>query len=264
MAELSMDGRVVYTLGKRIKNVQDPTITVRESGKIVHIGTVGKNHFFELPFAFGKVYEITASQINFHSKTTVVDTRNVPKEYQEYGFEFGGFQIDLTLKNSVLETTKNTLTGRIYFDTSAGGFNYEIFKPGKEILNGKIILSGTVIGKSKSATMGISQAWVILKEEGAILNTVRSDEVGHFELAVPQWRDFEITFGKIGFHTKVLNVTTKDLPDTRQSNYPEYKLEVDLLLKTTPKEPTQSINFGTIYYDTKIKDLNFKKPEKNE
>lgn len=79
---------------------------------------------YSLILDFDHNYSMLISAKGFHSKTLLIDTRQVSEEEQTWGFEFGGFIFDLL---PISEHDEKATIGRIYYDDKIENFQWEKF-----------------------------------------------------------------------------------------------------------------------------------------
>lgn len=120
---LAIDATVKDKEGGRLENAK---VTLIQDGAEVNRVTTGKNGRFDLFLDFGHEYVIEIEKSGFVSKKLYINTHNVPAEEQAWGYEFGGFIIDLFkdvpgIDYSILDKP----VGKVYYDEVISNFQYD-------------------------------------------------------------------------------------------------------------------------------------------
>ena len=120
---LALDANVKDQDGGKLAGVD---IVVIQDGALVEKVKTRNNGRFDLLLDFDHEYIIEANRPGFVSKRMYVNTNNVPEDEQLWGYEYGGFAIDL-FKNiegvdfSILDKP----VAKIYYDPNAQNFTYD-------------------------------------------------------------------------------------------------------------------------------------------
>jgi hypothetical protein len=120
---LALDATVKDQDGGKLPGVD---IVVIQDGALVSKVKTRSNGRFDLLLDFDHEYIIEANRPGFVSKRMYVNTNNVPEDEQLWGYEYGGFAIDL-FKNiegvdfSILEKP----VAKIYYDPNVQNFTYD-------------------------------------------------------------------------------------------------------------------------------------------
>ena len=120
---LALDATVKDQDGGKLAGVD---IVVIQDGALVEKVKTRNNGRFDLLLDFDHEYIIEANRPGFVSKRMYVNTNNVPEDEQLWGYEYGGFAIDL-FKNiegvdfSILDKP----VAKIYYDPNAQNFTYD-------------------------------------------------------------------------------------------------------------------------------------------
>jgi len=120
---LAIDATVKDKEGGRLQSAK---VTLIQDGAEINRVTTGKNGRFDLFLDFGHEYLIEIEKSGFVSKKLYINTHNVPADEQAWGYEFGGFIIDLFkdvqgIDYSVLEKP----IGKVYYDEVISNFQYD-------------------------------------------------------------------------------------------------------------------------------------------
>jgi hypothetical protein len=120
---LAIDATVKDKEGGRLENAK---VTLIQDGAEVNRVTTGKNGRFDLFLDFGHEYFIEIEKSGFVSKKLYINTHNVPADEQAWGYEFGGFIIDLFkdvqgIDYSILDKP----VGKVYYDEVISNFQYD-------------------------------------------------------------------------------------------------------------------------------------------
>lgn len=120
---LALDATVKDQAGGKLTSVD---VTLLQDGVLVNRVKTGKNGRFDLLLDFDHEYIIEASKPGYISKKMYVNTRNVPEDEQLWGYEYGGFAIDLFqsiegVDFSILEKP----VAKIYYDPNLQNFDYD-------------------------------------------------------------------------------------------------------------------------------------------
>ncbi|MDP4686398.1 MAG: hypothetical protein NWS53_05840 [Salibacteraceae bacterium] len=120
---LAIDATVKDKEGGRLQSAK---VTLIQDGAEVNRVTTGKNGRFDLFLDFGHEYLIEIEKSGFVSKKLYINTHNVPADEQAWGYEFGGFIIDLFkdvqgIDYSILEKP----IGKVYYDEVISNFQYD-------------------------------------------------------------------------------------------------------------------------------------------
>ncbi len=120
---LALDATVKDQDGGRLSGAD---IVVIQDGALIEKVKTRNNGRFDLLLDFDHEYIIEANRSGFVSKRLYVNTNNVPEDEQLWGYEYGGFAIDL-FKNieevdfSILDKP----VAKIYYDPNAQNFTYD-------------------------------------------------------------------------------------------------------------------------------------------
>ena len=120
---LALDATVKDQDGGKLAGVD---IVVIQDGALVEKVKTRNNGRFDLLLDFDHEYIIEANRPGFVSKRMYVNTNNVPEDEQLWGYEYGGFAIDL-FKNiegvdfSILDKP----VAKIYYDPNVQNFTYD-------------------------------------------------------------------------------------------------------------------------------------------
>jgi tetratricopeptide (TPR) repeat protein len=120
---LALDATVKDQDGGKLSGVD---IVVIQDGVLIEKVKTRTNGRFDLLLNFDHEYIIEANRPGFVSKRMNVNTNNVPEDEQLWGYEYGGFAIDL-FKNiegvdfSILDKP----VAKIYYDPNAQNFTYD-------------------------------------------------------------------------------------------------------------------------------------------
>ena len=120
---LALDANVKDQDGGKLAGVD---IVVIQDGALVEKVKTRNNGRFDLLLDFDHEYIIEANRPGFVSKRMYVNTNNVPEDEQLWGYEYGGFAIDL-FKNiegvdfSILDKP----VAKIYYDPNVQNFTYD-------------------------------------------------------------------------------------------------------------------------------------------
>lgn len=120
---LAVDATVKDQNGGRITSA---TVSLVQDGNVVNKVTTGRNGRFDLYLDFGHEYIIEIAKSGFASKRLYFNTHNVPEDEQSWGYEFGGFIVDLFreidgIDYSILEDP----IGKVYYDPNIQNFEYD-------------------------------------------------------------------------------------------------------------------------------------------
>lgn len=120
---LAVDATVKDQEGGRIV---DATVSLIQDGSLVNKVSTGRTGRFDLYLDFGHEYIIEISKAGFVSKRLYFNTHKVPEDEQIWGYEFGGFIVDLFkelpgVDYSVLEKP----IGKVYYDPNIQNFEYD-------------------------------------------------------------------------------------------------------------------------------------------
>lgn len=120
---LAIDATVKDREGGKL---QDATVKLIQDGAEINSVTTGKNGRFDLFLDFGHEYLIEIKKQGYISKKLYVNTYNVPEDEQAWGYEFGGFIIDLFkdvagIDYSILKKP----VGKVYYDENISNFQYD-------------------------------------------------------------------------------------------------------------------------------------------
>jgi len=119
---LAVDGSVKVAKGR----LEGATVTLIQDGKTVNKTITGKNGRFDFTLDFGFDYLIEFSKAGYVAKRLSVNTKNVPAEDASFGFEFGGFQVELFKEMEGLDVSiLDKPIGKVYFDSDLGNFDYD-------------------------------------------------------------------------------------------------------------------------------------------
>jgi tetratricopeptide (TPR) repeat protein len=120
---LALDATIKDQDGGRLTGV---SVVLLEDGTLVNKVKTGKNGRFDLLLDFDHEYIVEANKPGYVSKRMHVNTKNVPEDEQLWGYEYGGFAIDLFKKIegvdfSILEQP----VAKIYYDPNIQNFDYD-------------------------------------------------------------------------------------------------------------------------------------------
>lgn len=120
---LAVDATVKDMDGGRLQNAM--IILIQDGAEVNKVST-GKNGRFDLYLDFGHEYIIEIKKSGYVSKKLSVNTHNVPEDEQAWGYEFGGFIIDLYqfipgIDFSVFDKP----VGKVYYDDGISNFQYD-------------------------------------------------------------------------------------------------------------------------------------------
>ncbi|MBL4758077.1 MAG: hypothetical protein JKY32_10765 [Rhizobiales bacterium] len=103
------------------------TVTVYEDGNKTGSVIVNATGKFGFDLLMDHQYIIEFSKAGYVSKKISVNTKGVPPEDAEFGFEFGGWQVLLFKKVEGLDVSiLDNPVGKIFYDPEDGGFNYDV------------------------------------------------------------------------------------------------------------------------------------------
>ncbi|MEQ9188881.1 MAG: hypothetical protein RLP15_14200 [Cryomorphaceae bacterium] len=117
---LAVDGTIKDENGGRITGA---VITLIRDGEEVKRVQTGKNGRFDLYLDFGHEFIIEISKATYVAKKLYINTNNVPDDEQAWGYEFGGFVVDMFKRMdgvdySVLENP----IGKVYYEPNVENF----------------------------------------------------------------------------------------------------------------------------------------------
>lgn len=120
---LAVDATVKDQNGGRLTSAK---VSLIQDGSLVNKVTTGRNGRFDLYLDFGHEYIIEIAKSGFVSKRLYINTHNVPEDEQAWGYEFGGFVVDLFkevpgLDYSILDDP----IGKVYYDPNIQNFEYD-------------------------------------------------------------------------------------------------------------------------------------------
>jgi tetratricopeptide (TPR) repeat protein len=120
---LAVDATVKDMNGGRLQNAV--IILVQDGAEINKVST-GKNGRFDLYLDFGHEYIIEIKKSGYVSKKLSVNTHNVPEDEQAWGYEFGGFIIDLYQNLPGIDfSVFDKPVGKVYYDDAISNFQYD-------------------------------------------------------------------------------------------------------------------------------------------
>lgn len=120
---LAVDATVKDMDGGRLQNAM---IVLIQDGAEVNKVSTGKNGRFDLYLDFGHEYIIEIKKSGYVSKRLSVNTHNVPEDEQAWGYEFGGFIIDLyRFLPGVDFSVFDKPVGKVYYDDVISNFQYD-------------------------------------------------------------------------------------------------------------------------------------------
>ena len=120
---LALDATVKDLNGGRLAGAD---IVVIQDGALVDKVKTRKNGRFDLLLDFDHEYIIEANKPGYVSKRMYVNTNNVPEDEQLWGYEYGGFAIDLfKMIEGVDFTILDKPVAKIYYDPNAQNFTYD-------------------------------------------------------------------------------------------------------------------------------------------
>lgn len=120
---LALDATVKDMEGGRLTGAD---IVVIQDGALVDKMKTGKNGRFDVLLDFDHEYIIEVRKSGYVTKRMYVNTRNVPQDEQLWGYEYGGFAIDLFkdiqgVDFDILEKP----VAKIYYDPNIQNFDYD-------------------------------------------------------------------------------------------------------------------------------------------
>ncbi|MEZ4721851.1 MAG: hypothetical protein R2813_08260, partial [Flavobacteriales bacterium] len=102
------------------------SVSLIQDGTLVNKVSTGKNGRFDLLLDFGHEYIIEVSKSGFVTKKMYVNTMKVPDDEQAWGYEYGGFTVDLFKQiNGVDFEILNKPVAKIYYDPNVQNFDYD-------------------------------------------------------------------------------------------------------------------------------------------
>ena len=102
------------------------TVLLYENGVLKNRVSTEKSGKFEFNLEFDKEYTVEITRSGYVSKRLSFNTNNVPVEEQEYGFEFGGFQVALFQEIPGLDVSiLDQPIGKIAYDQKARQFTFD-------------------------------------------------------------------------------------------------------------------------------------------
>jgi hypothetical protein len=120
---LAVDATVKDQDGGRLSGVQ---VELYENGALVNKVMTGKNGRFDLLLDFGFEYMIKISKKGFVAKKLEINTERVPAAGQDWGYEFGGFVVDLFSELDGFDySILDKPIAKVYFDPNLDYFKYD-------------------------------------------------------------------------------------------------------------------------------------------
>ncbi len=120
---LAVDGSVKDIDGGRITGA---FIQVYQDGSLIDKITTGRNGRFDLILDYDHEYIVEVGKKGFVSKRLQFNTGSVPEDGQAWGYEYGGFVVDLFKElDGVDYSMLDEPVTKIYFDTRTQGFDHD-------------------------------------------------------------------------------------------------------------------------------------------
>lgn len=117
---LAVDGTIKDERGGRINGA---VITLFQDGEQVKQVQTGKNGRFDLYLDFGHEFIIEISKVQYVSKKLYINTNNVPDDEQAWGYEFGGFVVDMLQRmDGVDYSILDKPIGKVYYEPNVENF----------------------------------------------------------------------------------------------------------------------------------------------
>lgn len=117
---LAVDGTIKDENGGRITGA---VITLIQDGEEIKRVQTGKNGRFDLYLDFGHEFLIEISKASYVAKSLYINTNNVPSDEQAWGYEFGGFVVDMFKRMDGVDYSvlKNPI-GKVYYEPNVENF----------------------------------------------------------------------------------------------------------------------------------------------
>jgi len=120
---LALDATIKDQDGGRLTGV---SVVLLQDGALVNKVKTGKNGRFDLLLNFDHEYIIEANKPGYVSKRMHVNTKNVPEDEQLWGYEYGGFAIDLFKQIEGVDfSVLDQPVAKIYYDPNIQNFDYD-------------------------------------------------------------------------------------------------------------------------------------------
>ena len=117
---LAVDGTVKDEDGGRITGAQ---IALYQDGAELKRVSTGNNGRFDLYLEFGHEYTIEISKPSYVTKKLYLNTNNVPVDEQLWGYEFGGFVVDMFKRmDGVDYSILDKPIGKVYYEPNVENF----------------------------------------------------------------------------------------------------------------------------------------------
>ncbi len=116
---LSVDFKVT---GQESSLIKRATVTVfNETGEVINTFKRPnyKGSTYRIFMDFDEINSIKVTKNGFDSKTLLFNTKNVPVQHQEWGFEYGGFSVVLI---PTTHPASNDTVGRVFYDPAIENF----------------------------------------------------------------------------------------------------------------------------------------------
>lgn len=120
---LAVDATVKDSDGGRLTGAY---VNLYQDGNLINKVTAGRNGRFDLILDFGHEYVIEVGKTGFVSKRLYFNTHNVPEDEQAWGYEFGGFIVDLFREiDGVDFSVLDDPIGKVYYEARIQNFEYD-------------------------------------------------------------------------------------------------------------------------------------------
>lgn len=117
---LAVDGTVKDEDGGRITGA---TIALYQDGAELKRVTTGNNGRFDLYLDFGHEYIVEISKPSYVTKKLYLNTNNVPVDEQLWGYEFGGFVVDMFKRMEGVDySILDKPIGKVYYEPNVENF----------------------------------------------------------------------------------------------------------------------------------------------
>ena len=102
------------------------TATLHMGDSLIEKSATTEKGQFKFELAFDHIYTLTFEGPGFATKTIKVDTRYVPQESREFGFEYGGFTINMVpYSKRVQRLLRDRVVARVAYDPANKGFMHD-------------------------------------------------------------------------------------------------------------------------------------------
>ena len=120
--DLLLDGTLMADTGTAL--LEGTVVVIDETGRECQRVPITENMQgkFELRLPFDHVFDLRFEREEYTAKIIVVDTKNIPPEEQEWGYEFGGFRVVLNEPSIERNQVK---VARIFYASDVQNFSHE-------------------------------------------------------------------------------------------------------------------------------------------